>query len=128
MSTELDPEVEEAIAALRVAYVRELGPKLEEVVQALTRARAALARGEAAAAGLQASYRLAHRLFGSTGAYGLDEVAAPLGVIEAHLYEAVEGERAVDEAWWTTVDEALTAATRAGAERCAGAKLPHEGA
>jgi chemotaxis protein histidine kinase CheA len=128
MSTELDPEVEEAIAALRVAYVRELAAKLDEVAEALGRARLALEAGEAQAAGLQAAYRLAHRLYGSTGAYGLDEVASPLGVLEERMYEAVEGGMAVDAAWWRAVEGALAEALRAGAARCAGATPPGEGA
>ncbi len=115
MSEELDPEVEEAIAALRVAYVRELGPKLEEVAQAIASLRGA--RG--AAAELQLAYRLAHRLYGSAGAYGLGDVAAPLGVIEAQLYSAVEAELVTDEVWWSAVDAALAAALRAGRARCA---------
>lgn len=127
MSNELDPEVEEAIAALRVAFVQELGPKLDEVAGALTRARAALEAGAAPAAGLQVAYRLAHRLYGSTGAYGLDEVAAPLGVIEGRLYEAAEDGHPVDAAWWRTVEEALATAIRAGARRCAGANSAQSG-
>lgn len=127
MSTQLDPEVEEAIAALRIAFVGELGTKLDEVAQTLGRLRAAHGAGGASAAELQGAYRVAHRLYGSTGAYGLDEVAAPLGVIETHLYDAVEGERAVDDGWWAAVDLALASALEAGAKRCAGAKPPAEG-
>ena len=111
MKLDVDPAVEAAVAALRVVFVRELPPKLDEVGAAI-----ALARGGDPAA-LRGAYQLAHRLFGSTGAYGLADVAEPLGAIEQLLYEATERRVAADERLWRSIDASLAAAIAAAALR-----------
>ncbi len=111
MKLDVDPAVEAAVAALRVVFVRELPPKLDEVGAAI-----ALARGGDPAA-LRGAYQLAHRLFGSTGAYGLADVAEPLGTIEKLLYDATEQRAAPDEQLWRAIDASLAAANEAAARR-----------
>lgn len=98
------PEWPEELRHARSRYRRRLPEQLDRLEAALRRARD---RG----AQLEAAWRLAHRIKGTSGSYGFDVVSGAVGRIEARLERLLDEPAAqADEAAWCEIEQALSAA------------------
>lgn len=108
----MDDEARAAAAArlaeLRAGFGAKLAARLDELGQALERARA----GEVAAR--EHALMLAHRLAGTAGSYGYAEASRHATIIEIALGEP----GALDGAAWATVFAALDAARLSSNAAC----------
>ncbi len=97
-----DRELLRELARLRDAYRRKLPARLDELEGLLRQAREG---GELRP--LEAARGLAHRLHGSSGSYGLDEIAADLQQIEEELERRLGDSTPLEDGSWAVVERAL---------------------
>ena len=97
-----DRELLREFARLRIAYRRRLPARLDELEGLLRQAREGGERGP-----LEAARGLAHRLHGSSGSYGLDEIAADLQQIEEELERRLGDPTPLEGGSWDVVEAAL---------------------
>lgn len=98
------------MAALRARYTEKLGGRLDELRTALDAVEPA-EDDEARKAALHQAYTLAHKLHGTAGTYGHQEVSRLMGKVEAAILRLGEVDGEDDrKACWVEIDENIKAA------------------
>ncbi len=98
-----DSDSEIDLPALLARYRPRLRRDLAELDEKLCSAR----EGPAAEGALEEAKRLAHRVKGTSGSYGLDEVSASLARIESLLEPLLGGTRSGADEPWGEIERAL---------------------
>ena len=108
-----DPDLERGLRRIREAYRQKLPGKLAELAEHLRGAREERAPEQR----LETSNRLVHRLKGTSGSFGFDEVSAELARIEVQLERLLSGATPDRVAPWTEIEQALGRARAAVGSR-----------
>jgi len=86
--------IEEMLARARETYAQKLKTKLEELAEAVRRARESLCP-----VALSDAQRMAHRLYGTAGTFGFEAVSEVVCRIDRALTRLKAGETSPAEAW-----------------------------
>ncbi len=100
-----DADLQRDLRRFRGDYRRKLPGKLDQLDALLRGARGGRERGQ-----LEAARHLAHKLEGTSGSFGFEEISAELRRIEEHLNSLLEGKSPDSPAVWSEVEQALTRA------------------
>ena len=109
------PDLDRGLRRIREGYREKLPGMLAELAEHLRGAREERAPEQR----LETSSRLVHRLKGTSGSYGFDEISAELARIEAQLERLLSGAAPDRAASWTKIDQALSRARAAASSRMA---------
>ena len=108
-----DPDRE--LRRVREGYREKLQGMLAELAEHLRGVREERAPEQR----LETSSRLVHRLKGTSGSFGFDQISAELARIEAQLECLLSGAAPDRAASWTKIDQALSRARAAASSRMA---------
>ena len=110
-----NPDLERELRRIREGYGQKLPGKLAELAEHLRGAR----EERAPVQRLETSSLLVHKLKGTSGSFGFDEVSAELAQIEAQLERLLLRAAPDRVASWTEIDQALGRARAAASSRMA---------
>ena len=110
-----DPDLERGLRRIREGYRQKLPGKLAELAEHLRGAREERAPEQR----LETSSRLVHKMKGTSGSFGFDQVSAELARIEAQLERLLSGAAPDRVASWTEIEQALDRARAAARSRMA---------
>jgi HPt (histidine-containing phosphotransfer) domain-containing protein len=110
-----NPDLESNLLRIREGYGRKLPGKLAELAEQLRGAR----EERAPVQRLGTSGLLVHKLKGTSGSFGFEEVSAELERIELQLERLLSGAAPDRAASWTKIDQALSRARAAASSRMA---------
>ena len=104
-----EPDLERDVRRIREGYGQKLPGKLAELAEHLRGAREEGAPEQR----LETSSLLVHRLKGTSGSFGFDQISAELARIEAQLERLLSGAAPDRVASWTEIEQALDRARAA---------------
>ncbi len=108
-----NPDLERNLRRIREGYGQKLPGKLAELAEHLRGAREERAPEQR----LATSGLLVHKLKGTSGSFGFDQVSAELARIEAQLERLLSGAAPDRVASWTEIEQALGRARAAVGSR-----------
>ena len=104
-----DPDLERDVRRIREGYRQKLPGKLAELAEQLRGAREERAPEQR----LETSCQLVHKLKGTSGSFGFDQVSAELAWIEEQLERLLSGAAPDRVLSWTEIEQALDRARAA---------------
>ena len=104
-----EPDLERDVRRIREGYGQKLPGMLAELAEHLRGAREERAPEQR----LETSSRLVHRLKGTSGSFGFDQISAELARIEAQLECLLSGAAPDRVASWAEIEQALDRARAA---------------